>query len=678
MNLKQARTRHTKLSLEIEKHDRAYHAEDKPIITDAAYDALRNELAALEAEFPELSSLFSPSQKVGSAPLSQFSQITHSVPMLSLSNAFEEMDIDDFLNRIRKFLNVPANEPIDYRAELKIDGLSCSIRYENGILKHAATRGDGQTGEDITENIKTIKDIPQILPKGVPDILEVRGEIYMRKDDFEELNKAQERLGKDKFANPRNAAAGSVRQLDPTITKTRPLKFFGYAFGEVSTMPVNTQSGIANYLETIGFKLANPCGIFSETASLMNFYSEVNQSRSELPFDIDGIVYKVDRLDFQERLGFIARAPRWAIAHKFPAEQAITTLKNIIIQVGRTGALTPVAELEPVNVGGVIVSRATLHNEDEIKRKDIRINDRVVVQRAGDVIPQIVSVIINERKVDSVAFIMPDHCSECGSHAVRSDGEAVKRCTGGLICPAQATERLKHFVSRLAFDIEGMGHKIIEEFYHTEIVKSPADIFTLQARENQIKPKLSTREGWGVQSVKNLYDSINARRVIALDRFIYALGIRQVGEQTAKRLATHFLSINNFLSTHHSIETLQIIEDIGPIVARDIIDFLEEEHNQSVITALLNEVRVEDFVPPQVSDNPFLGKVLVFTGTLEKMTRAEAKAKAEQLGAKISGSISAQTDYLIAGSDAGSKLKKARELGITILSEEEWLEKITS
>lgn len=678
MNLKQARIRHTKLSLEIEKHDRAYHAEDKPIITDAAYDALRNELAALEVEFPELSSLFSPSQKVGSAPLSQFSQITHSVPMLSLSNAFEEVDIDDFLNRIRKFLIVPADEPIDYRAELKIDGLSCSIRYENGILKHAATRGDGQTGEDITENIKTINDIPQILPKGVPDILEVRGEIYMRKDDFEELNKVQEKLGKDKFANPRNAAAGSVRQLDPTITKTRPLKFFGYAFGEVSTMPVNTQSGIANYLEIIGFKLANPCGIFSETTSLMNFYSQVNQSRADLPFDIDGIVYKVDRLDFQERLGFIARAPRWAIAHKFPAEQAITTLKNIIIQVGRTGALTPVAELEPVNVGGVMVSRATLHNEDEIKRKDIRMNDRVVIQRAGDVIPQIVSVIMNERKADSAAFIMPDHCPECGSHAVRSDGEAVKRCTGGLICPAQATERLKHFVSRLAFDIEGMGHKIIEEFYHTEIIKSPADIFTLQAREDEVNPKLSTREGWGAQSVKNLYDSINARRVITLDRFIYALGIRQVGEQTAKRLAAHFLSLNNFLETKHSIETLQMIEDIGPIVARDIIDFLQEEHNQSVITALLNEIRVEDFVPPQVSDNPFRTKILVFTGTLEKMTRAEAKAKAEQLGAKISGSISAQTDYLIAGSDAGSKLKKARELDITILSEEEWLEKITS
>ena len=677
MNIKQARARHTKLSLEIEQHDRAYYTHDQPLITDAAYDELRRELTALEQEFPELTSLLSPSQKLGAKPAQGFASIAHSVPMLSLSNAFDENDVSEFLNRIRKFLNIPQTDSVECVAELKIDGLSCSLRYEHGILKYAATRGDGQSGEDITENVKTISDIPHNLPEGVPDIFEVRGEIYMRKDDFEALNTAQEKMGKDKFANPRNAAAGSVRQLDSRITQSRPLKFFAYALGEVSESRHSTQAEITETLIKYGFKTAEPKSLCKNTPELMAFYNHVNLIRADLPFDIDGIVYKVNRLDFQNRLGFVARAPRWAIAHKFEAEQAITTLKNIIIQVGRTGALTPVAELEPVNVGGVMVSRATLHNEDEIKRKDIRVGDRVIIRRAGDVIPQIMAVVMDARKPDSIEFIMPDTCPECGSHAVRNEGEAVKRCTGGLICPAQATERLKHFVSRLAFDIEGLGNKIIEELYHDKIIMSPHDIFTIEKRANEIIPPLQDREGWGAQSSRNLFDSINARRAIALDRFIYSLGIRQVGEQTAKRLAAHYLTLDNFLNKASDAETLQTIEDIGPIVARDIIEFLNEPHNQEVIQALRLEVTIENFVPPVVIENEFRGKILVFTGTLEKMTRAEAKARAEQMGAKVASSISSQTNYLIAGADAGSKLKKAQELNVVILSEDEWLNKIT-
>jgi DNA ligase (NAD+) len=676
MNLSDARKRHLKLSMEIEAHDKAYYQSDAPIISDAEYDQLRLELSRLEFEFPELISAQSPSQTVGAKPQQGFKQITHSVPMVSLGNAFTPEDVDDFRDRVKNFLGLNDNDELRMVAELKIDGLSCSLRYENGVLISAATRGDGQSGEDITDNVKTISDVPQNL-SNVPEILEVRGEIYMARDDFLALNITQETLGKDKFANPRNAAAGSVRQLDSNITASRPLKFFGYALGFVSEPIATTQDGIRNRLIKWGFKAAMPYQICDRLDDQIEFYDEVNRLRAVLPFDIDGVVYKVDRLDLQERLGFVARAPRWAIAHKFPAEKAVTRIKNIIIQVGRTGVLTPVAELEPITVGGVVVSRATLHNEDEIIRKDVRIGDEVIIQRAGDVIPQIVEVNISARSSNSIAVEFPHTCPECGSHAVREDGEVARRCTGGLICPAQATERLKHFVSRLAFDIEGLGNKIIDEFYEAELVRNPVDIFTLKDRVDVITPPLRIREGWGALSVKNLLDAIEGRRVIALHRFIYALGIPQVGEQTAKKLASHYMDLPSLLARVHDENELISIDDIGGSVARDIIEFFSEAHNQEIIRELQNLIMIEDFVPPVVSENPFRGKILVFTGTLETMTRQEAKAKAEQLGAKLSGSISAKTDYLIAGADAGSKLKKARELNVTIMSEEEWVKTIS-
>lgn len=674
-----AKERHKFLSDEIRRHDALYYAGDNQTeITDADYDKLRNELLHLEKKYPELSSEHSPSQQVGVKPAAGFKTIRHAVPMLSLANAFSEEDVSDFVGRIRKFLNLADSEELAIVAEPKIDGLSCSLRYEEGKLVSAATRGDGMEGEDITENVRTIRDVPQILKGDVPTVLEVRGEIYMRKDEFQELNQRQEQKGEKVFANPRNAAAGSVRQLDARVTAERPLRFFGYALGEVNAPIAETQDGIRQKLKSCGFAQAEPIAVCRSVAELMDFYRDVELERAELAYDIDGVVYKVDRLDLQERLGFVARAPRWATAHKFPAEKAITILKQITIQVGRTGALTPVAELEPVTVGGVVVSRATLHNEDEIARKDIRVGDHVVVQRAGDVIPQIVAVLPEKRAESSVPYIYPTTCPECQSHAVREEGEAVRRCTGGLSCPAQAVERLKHFVSRNAFDIEGLGAKIIEEFYAEGLIKSPADIFTIESRDKQSLTPLRNREGWGELSARNLFAAINNRRTIALDRFIYALGIRQVGESTAKRLASHFESLQNLLGffeaqDNHQKETLLNIETIGESIANDLIEFFSESHNRDVVAALLVEITVTDFVRPQSSGSVVEGKTVVFTGSLVKMTRAEAKAKAESLGAKVAGSVSSKTDYIVAGEDAGSKLTKARELGLAILSEEEWL-----
>lgn len=659
----------------LDRYDRAYHGEDQPLVPDYEYDALKAELLALIAQHPELADK-KVMDKVGSKPASGFRSVRHALPMLSLANAFSEGDVTDFVERIRKFLSLSKEDELEFLAEQKIDGLSCSLRYEEGILVVAATRGDGQEGEDITANVRTIGDIPQTLPVGVPKILEVRGEIYMRRDEFMSLNAEQEKRGEKIFANPRNAAAGSVRQLDSVVTAARPLHFFGYALGEVSTSIAQTQEGIRDKFSEWGFSQALPQARCLSVNDIMRYYNEIERSRPDLPYDIDGVVYKVNRLDYQERLGFVSRAPRWAIAHKFPAEKAVTILKEIVIQVGRTGALTPVAELEPITVGGVVVARATLHNEDEVVRKDVRVGDHVVIQRAGDVIPQVVEVLLEKRQPDSPPFVFPVVCPACGSHAVREEGEVVRRCTGGLICPAQAVERLKHFVSRNAFDIEGLGAKIIEEFWNEGLIKNPADIFTIEEKNRNSLTPLKNREGWGDLSVKNLFESINKRRSISLDRFIYALGIRQVGEATAKKLAAEYHTLDDLLGKMEQgdsvLPELTAIEDIGAAVAGDILAFFAEDHNRTVIKDLLKQIEVEPYEPVRMSETPVSGKTVVFTGTLAHMTRSEAKARAERLGAKVAGSVSKKTDYVVAGEDAGSKLAAARELGVQILSEEEW------
>lgn len=669
-----ARARHSALAKEVAKHDIAYHQNDDPLISDSAYDALRREMDSIEDKYPELSR-----RMVGAAPAAGFKKIKHSVPMLSLSNIFTEEDFEDFLTKIRRFLALPEDEIIELVAEPKIDGLSCSLRYEKGILMQAATRGDGAEGEDITANVRMIADVPQTLTGHPPDVLEVRGEIYMDRKKFTIWNEEQAKTSKKLFANPRNAAAGSVRQLDASKTAGRPLHFFGYALGETSEKIAQTQEGIRKKLSGWGIPETPYMLCRSSQDVWANFASLLNR-RSELDYDIDGIVYKVNRLDWQERLGFVARSPRWAVAHKFPAEQAVTRLTAIDIQVGRTGALTPVARLEPITVGGVVVSNATLHNEDEIARKNIRIGDMVRIQRAGDVIPQIVEVLTEKRTGMEQEFVYPSHCPVCGSLAVREDGEAVRRCTGGLICDAQGVERLKHFVSRLAFDIEGMGGKIIEEFWADGLVKSPADIFTLEDRGVNIRD----RDGWGPQSEKNLFAAISARRTIALNRFIYALGIRQIGEATAKKLAGVYGSFENLRANmsaarvigSESLQELLSIEDVGPAVAKDLVMFFEEPHNLAVLDDLCRYVTIEPFVLIDTSGSIVAGKTVVFTGTLTQMTRAEAKAKAEALGAKVAGSVSKKTDYVVAGEDAGSKLKAARELGVSVLSEQEWLDLI--
>ena len=678
-----AKVRHSDLVKEIRAHDQAYYQEDAPKISDAEYDKLRKELEALEAKYPDLITKDSPTQTVGAVPSKGFKKVKHAVPMLSLSNVFSEDDVVDFFERIRKFLGLSEGDAVDLVAEPKIDGLSCSLRYEDRKLVMAATRGDGAEGEDITENVKTIKEVPHTLPKDAPDILEVRGEIYMGRKDFEKLNKAQEEAGKQIFANPRNAAAGSVRQLDVNVTKERPIRFFGYALGEVSENFAETHFEIREKLSKWGVP-ETAFKICSTLKDIMKHYEEILEGRSDLDYEIDGVVYKVNRLDYQERLGFVSRAPRWATAHKFPAEQAVTVLKDIDIQVGRTGALTPVARLEPITVGGVVVSNATLHNADEIERKDIRIGDTVVIQRAGDVIPQVVEVLKDKRPKSAKAFLFPDKCPACGSLAIREGDDVVLRCTGGLICPAQAVERLKHFVSRLAFDIEGLGAKIIEQFYEEGLIKSPADIFKLEELNKTLETPIREREGWGDLSEKNLFDSISQRRTIELNRFIYALGIRQVGEATAKRLAATYGSLEGLKQAmkaaqdHESeaYEELLNIEDIGPAVADDLLGFFAEDHNQEVLEQLEKQLDIEFYEAPQLGDSPVAGKTVVFTGGLSSMSRPEAKAKAESLGAKVAGSVSKKTDYVVAGEDAGSKLKKAKDLGVEVLSEEGWLKLI--
>ncbi|MBO6562033.1 MAG: NAD-dependent DNA ligase LigA [Nisaea sp.] len=668
------------LAAQIEKHDKLYHQKDAPEISDADYDAMRRRNDEIEALFPDLIRPDSPSRRVGAAPAAGFSKVRHRRPMLSLSNAFSEEDVRDFVARIRRFLSLGEEEPVALVAEPKIDGLSASLRYENGKFVLGATRGDGTEGEDITRNLQTIGDIPAELPDGAPAVFEVRGEVFMSKADFAALNQRQEEAGKKIFANPRNAAAGSVRQLDPSITASRPLRFFAYSWGEVSEMPADTQRGFLDRLEQWGF-VTNPMTRLCDGAdTALKAYEEIGHARPTLDYDIDGVVYKVDRLDWQDRLGMVSRAPRWAIAHKFPAEQAETILEKIEIQVGRTGALTPVARLTPITVGGVVVSNATLHNEDEIRRKDVRVGDTVVIQRAGDVIPQVVRVVEERRPEGTEPYVFPTHCPVCGSEAVRPEGEVIRRCTGGLICAAQAVERLKHFVSRDAFDIEGLGAKQVEAFYEDDLIKQPGDIFRLKTRADS----LMEREGWGEKSVTNLLAAIEERRNIGLDRFIYALGIRQVGQATAKLLAANYGTLEALTSAmleasdpeSESYANLINIDQIGPSVAEDLTAFFHEDHNREVLRDLENELEIQSFVRQVADDSPVAGKTVVFTGTLTSVSRNEAKAKAESLGAKVAGSVSKKTDYVIVGADAGSKARKAEELGVTILTEEEWLEMI--
>lgn len=660
-----------RLAKEIAAHDARYYQQDAPSISDAEYDALRQRNEAIEQRFPLLVRADSPSKRVGAAPARGFKKIKHSVPMLSLGNVFTQEDVADFLQRVREFLSLPEEQALDVVIEPKIDGLSFSARYEHGVLRYVSTRGDGEEGEDITANMCTIASFPQRL-EGAPEVLEVRGEVYMAKADFAALNAAREAAGEPLFANPRNAAAGSLRQLDPEITRSRPLKYFAYGWGEISTLLASTQSETIAQLASLGFCTNAGMQIATNVTALLAVYDALGAERSNLDYDIDGMVLKVDRLDYQARLGQVARAPRWAVAWKFPAEQAITTLLGIDIQVGRTGALTPVARLQPVNVGGVMVSNATLHNEDEIARKNVRVGDMVVVQRAGDVIPQIVRV---ERAAGGEAFVFPSNCPVCGSHAVREEGEAVRRCTGGLMCDAQAVERLKHFVARGAMDIDGLGARLIEEFYAEGIIKNPADIFTLQARDAQGLTRLKNREGFGEKSVTNLFAAIEKARTPSFRRFLFALGIRHIGEENAKLLARHFGSVHAMMAAMQQPDALlqlQAMDGVGPKVADALLQFFAEAHNVEIVQQLLAHVEVRDEVVAQ-SDSPLAGKTMVFTGTLTRMGRREAKALAESLGVKVASSISKNTDYLVAGEAAGSKLKEAAALGVAVLNEEEWL-----
>lgn len=684
----QAKIELERLALEIAYHDRQYYTFDTPEIDDATYDALRLRNQAVEAKFPHLVREDSPSFRVGAKAASGFSKVAHLTPMLSLDNAFDEEDVADFLTRVRRFLGLTPETVIDLMAEPKIDGLSCSLTYRKGRLLRAATRGDGDVGEDVTENVKTLSDIPSFLKEGdVNGDIEIRGEIYMEKQDFARLNKKREEAGEPLFANPRNAAAGSLRQLDARVTASRPLKFLAYSFGKYPPSLKTHEEALA-LLTFWGFRESELIRSCRRLDDLSVYHQDLESRRASLPYDIDGTVYKVNRLDWQERLGQVARAPRWAIAHKFPAEQAQTTLREIRIQVGRTGVLTPVAHLSPVNVGGVIVSRATLHNEDELTRKDIRSGDDVIIQRAGDVIPQVVRVLNSDRPNRSPPFQFPKTCPVCGSHVVRPEGEVANKCTGGLVCPAQASLRLRHFVSRDAFDIEGLGTKIIDDFFHEGFLKSPVDLFTLEEREKRGEIGLRNREGWGEKSIDNLFKAIRARRKISLDRFIYALGINQVGQNTAKLLARHYGSLNAFLeemqraskNDRRAYDDLLSINGIGPGVAADLAGFFGEPHNLEIIQGLVGfgllkgYVIVEDPPKPAGEASPLYGKSVVFTGTLHTMTRPEAKARAEALGAKVSSAVSSKTDLVVIGGDAGSKATKARELGLKILSEEEWIQ----
>ena len=676
------------LAAEIAGHDRRYHELDAPAISDADYDALRRRNDEIEQAFPDLIRADSPSRKVGARPSGKFAKVRHRVPMLSLENSFSDEGVTDFLERVRRFLNLPADEVLEVTAEPKIDGLSMSLTYERHRLGIAATRGDGFEGENVTANILTIPDFPKRLPPEAPALLEVRGEIYMSHKDFAALNEKQSQAGERTFANPRNSAAGSLRQIDSKVTAARPLHFFAYAWGEAPELPGTTQWDVVQAFKRWGFP-ANPLMKRCRSADeMLAHYRFIESQRASLGYDIDGVVYKVNRLDWQARLGFRERTPRWGLAHKFSAEKASTVLEKIDIQVGRTGALTPVARLTPVTVGGVVVTNATLHNEDEIARKDVREGDTVIVQRAGDVIPQILGVVAEKRPRDAQPYRFQETCPACGSHATREERasgktDAVRRCTGGLICPAQRVERLKHFASRNAFDIEGLGDKIIEEFYGDGLIQSPPDIFTLKAVDMKLPKPLKDREGWGETSARNLFAAIDERRTIALDRFIFALGIRHVGETTARVLARAYGSAEHFREQMIAAADIEseawreftAHDGIGDVVAEAVVQFFGEAHNREVFDELLKHVTVTA-LQARSSTSPVAGKTVVFTGALERMTREEAKAMAERLGAKVAGSVSKKTDLLVAGPGAGSKLKDAEKYGVEVIDEAAWFERV--
>ena len=699
----QAKAELQRLAAEIAHHDALYHGKDEPEISDADYDALKRRNDAIEAQFPGLVRTDSPSQRVGAAPAGIFAQVTHARPMLSLDNTFSDEDVQDFVSSVYRFLGQMPDNSIAFTAEPKIDGLSMSLRYENRKLVTAATRGDGTTGENVTANIRTIREIPNELPADAPDIVEVRGEVYMAKSDFMALNAQMEAEGKQTYVNPRNTASGSLRQLDPKVTASRKLRFFAYAWGEMSQMPAETQWEMVQVFGRWGFPINPLTKRLSSVQAILDHYREIGLQRPDLDYDIDGVVYKVDRLDLQARLGFRSRSPRWATAHKFPAEQAFTTVEAIDIQVGRTGALTPVARLTPITVGGVVVTNATLHNADYIEGignsgqrirpedHDIRIGDTVIVQRAGDVIPQVLDVVLEKRPAEASRYIFPKRCPVCGSHAVREKNEktgkldSVTRCTGGFVCRAQAVEHIKHFVSRNAFDIEGLGTKQVDFFFESDdpalMIRTAPDIFTLKARQERSLTKLENIEGFGRVSVRKLFEAIDARREIALNRFIFALGIRHVGETTAKLLARSYGSYAAFAEAMQAAGSkfgdawndLNSIDGIGEVVAASIVEFFKEPRNLEVVERLLSEVTPLDAEAAVVSDSPVAGKTVVFTGSLERFTRDEAKARAEGLGAKVAGSVSKKTDYVVAGPGAGSKLDKARELGVEVMTEDEWL-----
>jgi DNA ligase (NAD+) len=682
----QAQAELKRLAAEIAAHDKHYYQNDAPTVSDAAYDALRRRNEEIEARFPELVREDSPSRRVGAQPSQKFAKVRHAVPMLSLGNAFSDAEVAEFVQRVRRFLRLPADENVVFTAEPKIDGLSCTLRYEGGRLMRGATRGDGTEGEDVTANVSTLADIPkQLRGKGVPDVCEVRGEVYMTKSAFLALNERQKAAGKQIFANPRNSAAGSLRQLDPSITASRPLGFFAYSWGEMSELPAQTQSGMVKWFAARGFKTNPLMQICDSIDAMLAFHHEIEAQRATLDYDIDGVVYKVDRLDWQQRLGFISRNPRWAIAHKFPAEKATTVVKAIEVQIGRTGALTPVAKLEPVTVGGVVVQNATLHNADEIERLGVRIGDTVTIQRAGDVIPQVLGVVVEKRPKSAKPYKFPSRCP-CPLHTqvvrdTTASGEegVIARCTGEFACPSQKVEHLKHFVSRRAFDIEGLGEKQIMLFFERGWVKEPADIFTLEERNSEIR--LEEQEGFGEVSVRNLFNAIRARREITLERFIYALGMRHVGETTARALARgygswaalHEACLKIAASDADTRAEMDNLDQIGDTVIESIAAYFGEKYNRGIVERLTAQVKILDAEKP-AGDSAVAGKTVVFTGSLEKMTRDEAKAMAERLGAKVAGSVSQKTDYVVAGPGAGSKLGKAKDLGVAVLSEDEWFD----
>lgn len=699
LTIDEARAELERLSGLLAEANQAYHTDDAPEISDAEYDRLKRRNAEIEARFPDLKREDSPSDQVGAAPASGFDKIEHKVRMLSLSNLFEEEEVAEFDDRIRRYLGLSAEAELVYTAEPKIDGLSLSLRYENGRLIQAATRGDGSVGENVTANARTIADIPQEI-KGAPEVLEVRGEVYMSHEDFAALNERQEAAGGKTFANPRNAAAGSLRQLDAKVTAARPLRFFAYAWGDHSEPLAETQMQSIERLAALGFQTNPLTQLCDGPSEMMAQYKAIEEQRATLGYDIDGVVYKVNDLALQHRLGFRSTTPRWATAHKFPAELAWTRLAEIDIQVGRTGALSPVARLEPVTVGGVVVSNATLHNEDYIaglgakgevirpdeagNPKDIRAGDWVQVYRAGDVIPKVADVDLSKRPADAEPYQFPHTCPECGSEAIREEGDAVRRCVGGLICPAQAVEKMKHFVSRAVFDIEGMGARQVEQFYRDGWIKEPADIFTLRENYSSGLQQLKNREGWGEKSANNLFDAIDERRKIALGRLIFGLGIRHVGEVVSNLLARHYGTWSSFETavteaadfSGPAWEDLIGIDGVGEVLAQSLVSTMNQPAERESIDRLVAHLDVQEAAKPQTDGSPVAGKTVVFTGTLERMTRAEAKARAEALGAKVSGSVSKKTDILIAGPGAGSKEKKAQELGIEILDEDAWLDLI--